>query len=129
MIYKAIIKNGKLGVPWQFAKENEGKEFHVELHSTERRNNSQNNLFWLRNRILARELGERQADLLSSYTKESVADLVKVMAFGYEEVKIGNQTFEIPKSSRDLPKMRFSDLIQTQDILARFVDPPIVLPS
>lgn len=129
MIYKAKIIKGKIGVPWQFGKDNEGKEFHVELHSADRRNSSQNNLFWLRNRVLARELGERQCDLLSSYTKESIADLAKVMAFGYEQVKMGDRTFEIPKSSRDLPKIRFSDLIQTQDIIARFVDPPIILPE
>lgn len=129
MMYKARILKGKLGVPWQFAKDNEGKEFHIELHPVDGRTSSQNNLFWLRNRILARELGERQCDLLTTYSPESISDLAKVMAFGYEQVKMGDRTFEIPKSSKALPKIRFSDLIQTQNIIAQFVDPPIILPE
>ena len=129
MLYKSTLTNGKFGVPWSFAKKNEGKEFYVEIHPVNKRSLGQNALFWLRNRILAAELGERQCDLLQHYTKESVADLVKAMAFGYQEVKIQGKTFEIPHPSATLPIGRFNDLLATQEILANYLDPPIILPS
>lgn len=115
MIYKAKVVDGKIEIPVKNKKFYEGKEVYVELTMCDSRTISQNNTFWLRNRMLSKHTGEVIHKL---YPPEQIADMVKVFCLGYEEIVIGGYEVKVPASSKKLPMHRFSDLIQFQDLLA-----------
>jgi len=128
MITKARVENGELRIPLD--PKHEGRQVFVEVTFADGRNKDQNALFWLRNRVLAAELGERGVDLIGSMLNyEGIANLVKIMVMGYNVVKVGEQTIYLPPNSRDLPTTKFSELIEAQDLIANSLEKPIVLPS